>query len=249
VSTELLRRHATRVVVVGGTTAVTPAVLTALHDLGVTTVERIGGATPYATAAAVAKAFAAMPRPAGSPAPSGVLLAPLHHGTLAQAATLGSVAAATGRPVLYLTSRGFPADTVAAMRALRFSSATVVAGTDEFSDRAARGFRVLGVRTWTRVVGVARAGVALALARSLPVDPAAAADDLRTAWAGAPTDAAIPDVVAAGAAGRPVLLLPGVVTRGIAGWFTTRRPASTWVLGGTGQVPAPLFATLTAVTR
>ena len=98
VATELRRRKATRVVVVGGTTAVTPGVLTSLQDLGVTTVERIGGATSYATAAAVARAFAALPRPAGSPAPTGVLLAPLHNGTLAHAATLGSVAAATGGP-------------------------------------------------------------------------------------------------------------------------------------------------------
>jgi hypothetical protein len=93
------------------------------------------------------------------------------------------------------------------------------------------------------VVGTARAGVALALARSMPADAAG------TAWAGVPTDAGIPDVVAAGAAGRPVLLLPAVVTRGIADWFTTRRPRSTWVLGGTPQVPAPLFASLTAVAR
>jgi putative cell wall-binding protein len=246
VATELRRRKATRVVVIGGTTAVTPAVLTALHDLGVPTVERIGGATAYATAAAVAQAFAAVPRPPGSPAPTGVLLAPLHYGKLAHAATLGSLAAATGRPVLYLTSRGFPTDTVRVMRALGITSATVVGGTDEFSDRAARGFTTLHVATWTRVIGTARAGVALALARAMPADPAGAPG---AAWAGAPTDAGIPDVVAAGAAGRPVLLLPAVVTGGIGHWFTARRPRSTWVLGGTAQVPAPLFASLTAVTR
>jgi hypothetical protein len=225
---------------------VTPAVLTAVHDLGVPTVDRIGGATAYATAAAVAQAYATLPRPAGSPAPTGVLLAPLHYVTLAHAATLGSVAAATGRPILYLTSRGFPADTVTAMRAMGTTSATVIGGTDEFSDRAARGFTTLHVANWTRVIGTARAGVALALARTLPPDPAGAPG---VAWAGAPTDAGIPDVAAAGAAGRPVLLLPGVITRGIGDWFTARRPESTWVLGGTAQVPAPLFASLTAVTR
>jgi hypothetical protein len=96
------------------------------------------------------------------------------------------------------------------------------------------------------VAGIARAGVALALARSVPTGAAGTAG---TAWAGVPTDAGIPDVVVAGAAGRPVLLLPAVVTRGIADWFTTRRPTSTWVLGGTAQVPAPLFAGLTAVAR
>jgi hypothetical protein len=246
VAAELLRRKATRVVVIGGTTAVSPAVLTALHDLGVPTVERIGGTTAYATAAAVAQAFAALPRPTGSPAPTGVLLAPLHGGTLAHAATLGSVAAATGRPVLYLTSRGFPADTVTAMRALGITSATVVGGPDEFSDRAARGFTTLHVSAWTRVIGTARAGVALALARTVPADPAGTPG---TAWVGVPTDAGVPDVVAAGAAGRPVLLLPAVITRGIGDWLTARGPRSTWVLGGTAQVPAALFASLTALAR
>jgi len=102
------------------------------------------------------------------------------------------------------------------------------------------------VARWTRVIGTARAGVALALAGTVPADPAGARG---TAWAGAPTDAGIPDVVAAGAAGRPVLLLPAVVTRGIGDWFRARRPRNTWVLGGTSQVPAPLFAALTAVAR
>jgi hypothetical protein len=102
------------------------------------------------------------------------------------------------------------------------------------------------VTSWTRVVGTGRAGVALALARTLPRDAAGAAG---SAWAGAPTDAGVPDVVAAGAAGRPVLLLPAVVTPGIADWFAARRPARTWVLGGTAQVSVPLFASLTAVTR
>jgi hypothetical protein len=46
-----------------------------------------------------------------------------------------------------------------------------------------------------------------------------------------------------------VLLLPAVVTRGIGDWFTGRRPSSTWVLGGTAQVPTTLFAGLTAVAR
>jgi hypothetical protein len=132
------------------------------------------------------------------------------------------------------------------MRALHVTTATVVGGTDEFSDRAARGFRTLGVTRWTRVVGTARAGVALALARTMPADPAGTAG---SAWAGAATDVAVPDIVAAGAAGRPVLLLPAVVTRGITDWFTTRRPTSTWVLGGTAQVPTPLFASLTVVAR
>jgi hypothetical protein len=244
VADDLRRRHATKVVVVGGSQPVSDAVLAQVRALGVTTVERIAGATSYATAAAVAQAFAALPRPAGTPAPTGVLLAPLDNGTLAGAAVMGSAAAATRRPVLFVTSRGFPVETAAAMRALHVTSATVVAGTDAFPDGAARGFTTLGVKKWNRLVFVGRAGAALALARTLPTATAAGG-----AFAGVPTDAGVPDVVAAGAAGRPVLLLPPVVPRSIAGWFTTRRPRSTVVLGGTAQVPVPLFASLTAVTR
>ncbi len=249
VAAELRRRQATRVVVVGGPAPVTPAVVTQLRDLGVTTVERIGGRNAYATAAVVARAYAALPRPAGTPAPTSVLVAPLQGGTLAHAAVLGSVGAATNRPVLFVTPRGFTVDTVAAIRALRPTSATVIGGTDVFSDRAARGFASLGVPRYTRVVADGRAGVALVLARSLPQHAAGAPAGARTAWAAAATDAAVPDVVAAGASGRPVLLLPAVVTPGIGGWFATRRPATTWVLGGTAAVPVPLFSSLTEVAR
>ena len=80
------------------------------------------------------------------------------------------------------------------------------------------------------------------LARLLPPDPSTAPGD---AWAGSPADAGVPDVVAANAAGRPVILLPAVVTAGISSWFGTAKPSRTWVLGGTAQVPTPLFGALT----
>jgi hypothetical protein len=246
---ELLRRQTTRVIVVGGPATITPAVVAQLRDLDVVTVERLGGSTAEALAADVAVRYAALPRPAGTPRPTGVLLAARRGRTLAHVAAVGAVGAATNRPVLYVTSRGLPADTVAAIRTLGATSATVVEGTDVFSDRAARGLAAAGVKRWKRVVGTGRAGTALALARTLPTDPPATPAALRTTWVGVPTDAGVPDVVAAGASGRPVLLLPAVVTRGIAGWFTARRPAATWVLGGTAQIPGPLLSTLTEVTR
>ncbi len=249
VAAELRRRRATRVVVVGGLVPVTPAVVTQLRDLGVTTVQRIGGRNPHVTAANVARAYAALPRPAGTPAPTSVIVAPLQGGTLAHAAVVGGVGAATNRPVLFVTPRGFTVETAAAVRALRPASATVIGGTDVFSDRAARGFATLGVPRWTRVVAGGRAGLALTLARSLPPDATGTPAAARTAWAAAATDAAVPDVAAAGASGRPVLLLPAVVSTGIESWFATRRPATTWVLGGTAQVPVPLFSTLTEVAR
>ena len=89
-------------------------------------------------------------------------------------------------------------------------------------DRARAGWPLSGAGArWTRVSGDGRAGTALALARTLPADPAAAPGD---AWVAAAGDGAVTDVVAASAAGRPVLLLPGVVTAGLAGWFAAGRP-------------------------
>ncbi len=242
VAAEVQRRKATRVVVVGSALRVAEPVLAQLSALGVTTVERVSGTSAAGTAAAVARALAAAPRPAGTPAPTGALLARLHRNSLADAAVLGSVAAATGRPVLIVDGRDVPPVTQQVIRDLKLTSATVAGSTADVPDRALRALPGLGVRSWTRVVGTGRAGLAVALARTLPRDTG-------DTWLGVPADAGVPDVAAAGAAGRPVLLVPGVVTPGLRTWFAERRPARTWVLGGTAQVPVPLFAALTEVAR
>ncbi|HVN12134.1 MAG TPA: peptidoglycan recognition protein [Kineosporiaceae bacterium] len=245
VADELRRRRAGRVVVVGGPGAVGPGVIAQLQALGVARVDRVAGATFAGTAAAVATALGAVPGPGGRPArASGVLLAATRGGSLADVATIGAVGAATGRPVLLVTARGVPAETATVLRALRIGRATVVASPADVGDRALRGLAGLGVRSWSRVVGTGRAGVALALARTLPPDGPGARGD---AWAGTPAGAGLPDVVAAGAAGRPVLLLPAVVTSGIRAWFGVAHPARTWVLGGSSQVSPALFAALSAV--
>ena len=222
VATELRRRKATRVVVVGGTTAVTPAVLDLAagprRDHG--RADRRGhrptppplpsrGPSPRCPAPRARRR-----RPASCSPRCTRHAGPRRHRSAA-------CAAATGRPVLYLTSRGFPVDTVTAMRALGVTSATVVGGTDEFSDRAARGFTTLDVAS---VDTGHRHGARRCRARARPHRARRPAGAPGTAWAGAPTDAGLPDVVAAGAAGRPVLLLPAVVTRGIGDWFRARRP-------------------------
>jgi hypothetical protein len=123
---------------------------------------------------------------------------------------------------------------------LDVTSATVVADPAVVPDAALRGLAALGVRSWTRVSGTGRPGTALALARTWPIDQAA------DAWVAAAADAALPDAVAAAAAGRPILLAPAVVTPGLADWFTRWRPRTTWVLGGSAQIPTALLADLTA---
>ncbi len=245
VAADLLRRHTTRVVVVGGVGPVGPAVADALRALGIPAVQRVAGATAAGTAAAVAGTLAAVVRPPGTPVPTGVVLVAAGRPGLPDAVTAGAAAAASDRPVLFVTARGVPAETAATLRLLGVTTATVVAGPAAVPDRALRGLAALGVRSWTRVSGDGRAGTALALARTLPADPAAAPGD---AWVAAAGDGAVTDVVAASAAGRPVLLLPGVVTAGLAGWFAGRPAHATWVLGGAAQVPTPLFAALTTAT-
>jgi putative cell wall-binding protein len=250
VATDVAARHVTRAVVVGGPGSVGEAVLAQLRTLGVPSVERVSGPTGVTTARAVATTLRAVLAQSGLPAPDTALLAPVRNGSLADVATVGSVGAATNRPVLLVRTGGAPAQTLAALKTLKITRAVVVADPTEVPAAALRTLARAGVRSWTRAVGTARAGTALVLARSLPGDPATGGD----AWAGTPADAGVTDVVAANAAGRPVLLLPAVVTSGIGAWFSTARPSPTWVLGGTAQVPTPLFTALqqipaTAVAR
>jgi hypothetical protein len=246
IAADLVARHATRAVIIGGASVVAPAVVTQLHALGVPTVERVAGANSVTTAAAVAARLAAVLTAAGLPAPRAALLAPVNVTGLADVATLGSLGAATNRPILIVTSRGVPAATLATLRSLRITSALVAGDTTDVPPSALTTLPAAGVTHWTRAAGTARAGNALVLARLVPAPPATTPG---VAWAGTPADAGLPDVVAANAAGQPVLLLPAVVTSGITGWFTTARPARTWVLGGTSQIPTPLFASLTGVAR
>jgi putative cell wall-binding protein len=250
VAADVAARHVTRVVVVGGPASVGEGVLTQLRALGVATVERVSGPTGATTAAAVATKLAAVLAQAGLPAADTALLAPVRGGSLADVATLGSVGAATNRPVLLVGGRGAPAATLTALRTLRITRAVVAAGAADVPATALRALAGAGVRSWTRAVGTGRAGTALVLARTLPPDPPATPQAVRgDAWAGTPADAGVTDVVAANAAGRPVLLLPAVVTIGIAAWFSAAKPGRTWVLGGTAQVPTTLFTALQQVAR
>jgi hypothetical protein len=253
VAADIAARHVTRVVVVGGSGSVGDPVVAQLRALGVATVERVSGPTGVTTAAAVAAKLATVLAQSGLPAPDTALLAPVRNGSLADVATLGSVGAATNRPVLLVGGRGAPAATLATLRSLRITRAVVAAGPADVPTTALRTLAGAGVRSWTRAAGNGRAGTALVLARTLPTPPATAASTATPtatptargdAWAGTPADAGVSDVVAANAAGRPVLLLPAVVTAGIAAWFATTKPARTWVLGGTAQVPTPLFTAL-----
>jgi hypothetical protein len=241
VTADVAARHVTRAVVVGGAGVVGEPVLAQLRALGVTTVERVSGPTGVTTATAVAAKLAAVLAQSGLPVPDTALLAPVRNGTLADVATLGSVGAATNRPVLLVGRRGAPAATLAALRTLKITRAVVAAGPADVPTTALRTLAGAGIRSWTRAAGTGRAGTALVLAGTLPPNTATARGE---AWAGTPADAGVTDVVAANAAGRPVLLLPAVVTSGIAAWFTAAKPARTWVLGGTAQVPTPLFTAL-----
>jgi N-acetylmuramoyl-L-alanine amidase-like protein/putative cell wall binding repeat protein len=244
VAADVGARHVTRAVVVGGPGSVAPAVVDQLRGLGVVTVERVAGSTGVTTAVAVASKLAAVLAQSGSPAADTALLAPVRNRSLADVATLGALGAATGRPILLLGPGGAPSATLTALRSLRITRAVVAASAVDVPSTSLRGLAAAGVRSWTRSVGTGRAGTALVLARLLPPDPPTAPGE---AWAGSPAGTGVPDVVAANAAGRPVILLPAVVTAGISAWFETAKPSRTWVLGGTAQVPTPLFGALTKV--
>ncbi len=223
-----------------------PAVTDALRALGLQ-VERVAGATAAGTAAALAGTLAALPvgsSGASGSSPGGAVLVAATRAGLADAVTAGAAAAATGRPVLLVTSRGVPAETAAALRMLDVTSATVVADPAVVPDAALRGLAALGVRHWTRVSGSGRAGNRARARPHLPRRPAGS----RRETPGSPPQATSPCPTPSPPRrpDGPVLLVPGVLTAGLADWFARWRPRATWVLGGSGHIPTALLADLTA---
>lgn len=126
---ELTRRHPARIVVLGGTGAVSAAVADELEDFTSGTVSRLAGEDRYATAAEVATAFFRAPVPR-------VLVAD-GSGT-GQVLTAGSAAAGEDSPVLLVTSTGVPESTAAALRVLQPRRIAVLGSAAQVSDEVLR---------------------------------------------------------------------------------------------------------------
>ncbi len=137
--TRVLPEGAT-VTLLGGTAALSPAVETAVTNLGFAT-QRLSGPDRYATAAAVADAF--------GPADTVVVAS----GTsFPDALAISAPAAGRGMPILLTTKDGLPPATRDAVSRLQPTSAVVVGGTGVVSQQVADQLTGLGA-TVTRIAG------------------------------------------------------------------------------------------------
>ncbi|MDZ4178838.1 MAG: cell wall-binding repeat-containing protein [Coriobacteriia bacterium] len=161
---ELARLGATRVVIVGGTSAVSAAVESTLRTRGYT-VERVQGADRYATAAAVARKTAQV---AGPSFRGEAFIA--RGDAFADALAASPLAYSRVAPVLLVRPGDIPQTTASAMRDIGISSAVIVGGTGAVSSQVEKAIVSSGV-TVTRRSGnnryaTARSVVQYAIARS-----------------------------------------------------------------------------------
>ena len=178
-------------VVVGGTGAVTDAVMTAAADAaGTSQVGRLAGPDRYATAAAVATA---------APPGQEVLLATA--GTPFDALSAAALAVARDAVVLLVDPESVPIATADALGALAPTRITAIGGTSAISDAAlGEAGAAAGGAVTSRIAGAGRVATSVAVA-SAAVDEGLPADAVWLASAAAASDALV-----AAATGQPVLL-------------------------------------------
>ena len=240
---------AQEVVVLGGTAAVSDAVLADLRGRGLA-VRRLSGADRYETAAAVTREVDLRAHPVGEV--DGLRTALLGSGELFPD-VLAAAGPGFGRglPVLVTRPDALPAATAALLRELGVEQVVVVGGTGSVSARVASQVQAVTGRPVERVSGPDRYATAAALA-------AFSWDRLgfdRTAVHVARGDA-FADALAAGPAsgrdGAPlVLVAPGALPPATAQLLVDRCGAlrAGRVLGGSGAVPVAVVRAAEAAVR
>lgn len=230
---EITRLGATHAVLLGGVAALSEAVETGLHLLGVHEIERIAGANRFATAAAIAA------RVGGT----GAYLAEGANADPARgwpdALAVSPLAAFERRPVLLTAGVGLPADTAAALAQLGTTDLTIVGG--HAAVPAAVEAQAAGlVARVDRVAGASRYDTAALLLERAE----AAGMSTSTAWVA--SGAGWPDALVAGPAaardGVLVLTDPAGLDRAAptTAWLTAHAEGFERIrlVGGTGSLSA-----------
>lgn len=231
IAAELTRLTPASIVVLGGTGAVSDAVLTTLGTYTSGPVTRVAGANRYSTAANLADSF-----PTGSP----VFLAT---GTDFPDALAGTAAAAAQHAAILLTTpTTLPPDTAAALSALAPSSITILGGTGAVSAAVATQLSTY-TSTVTRLSGQNRYGTAAAIAAAVFPHPTGVFITTGTGFADALTGGPV-----AGAAGQPLLLATSTcLPVATADVVSADAPATVTLLGGPGALGTGV-ASLTTCT-
>ena len=221
---ELTRLRPGRIVVLGGTGAVSAGVLEVLRGYTTGSVTRIAGADRYATAAAISAAT--FPSGAGT-----VFVAT--GANYPDALAAGAEAARQRAPILLVSSNQLPAATAQELARLHPAQIVVMGGTGAVSDAVLAQLRAYAPRI-DRVAGTDRYATAVALSRGVH-----AANSVSTVYLA--TGTAYPDGLSAGpVAGTqlaPLLLVrPNAVPGVVADELRRLDPTNVVFVGGPGAI-------------
>jgi putative cell wall-binding protein len=222
-SAELTRLRPGRIVVLGGTGAVSGTVLNALKNYTTGSVTRIAGADRYATAAAISRAAF----------PSGSDLVYVATGdNYPDALAAGAAAAYRKAPILLVRSNAIPAATAAELLRLDPSRIVIAGGTGAISSAVAAQLATHG--TVTRHSGNDRYSSAVAVSAAT-----FAANGVSTVYVA--TGRSFPDGLSAGPVagtrGGPLLLVPGTsLPAVVAAELKRLDPTHIVIVGGTAAV-------------
>jgi ell wall binding domain 2 (CWB2)/WD40-like Beta Propeller Repeat len=233
VAAEVKRLGAKTAYLIGDTTALSADVEAGLRAAGVTTINRIGGASRYETAALIAEQI------------GGTSVYVARGDDFPDAASVAGLAAFQQRPILLTTPDSLSTAALAAINDLQATRATIVGGTSAVSDEVAASIAAVGVSA-TRVSGSTRYGTSAAVATL-----ALAAGMTGPPWL---TDGANwPDALSAGPAvavakGNLLLVDPDTLANSpdSLGWLTSHPPTTVVTVGGPDVVsPSDVLTALT----
>jgi len=222
-SAELTRLRPGRIVVLGGTGAVSGTVLNALKNYTAGSVTRLAGADRYATAAAISRAAF----------PSGSGLVYIATGdNYPDALAAGAAAAYAKAPILLVRSNAIPAATVAELGRLDPSRIVIAGGTGAISAAVAAQLATHG--SVTRHSGNDRYASAVAVSAAT-----FATNGVSTVYVA--TGRSFPDGLSAGPVagtrGGPLLLVPGTsLPATVAAELKRLDPTHVVIVGGTAAV-------------
>ncbi|HSI99153.1 MAG TPA: cell wall-binding repeat-containing protein [Patescibacteria group bacterium] len=234
---ELARLKPSKIVVLGGTSAVSAAVANRLAAYATTgVVQRLSGADRYATAARVSAATFA----------PGVAVAYVATGASFPDALAGGVAAGRqGGPVLLVAKNALPAATAGELGRLKAKKIIVLGGTSAVSDGVLATLRSYTAGGVTRLSGADRYATAVAVSRA-----STGPDAPRTVYIA--TGAAFPDGLAAtpiaARGGGPLLIVPpSGLTDVIRAELRRLNPPRVVIVGGTSVVSATVANQIAAL--
>jgi YVTN family beta-propeller protein len=237
IQAELTRLKPQRIVVLGGTNAVSDSVELALQQFTSGTVSRTAGVDRFATSAAISAA-------AFSP---GVPVVYVTNGeNFPDALSAAPVAGRDGAPILLVLPNEIPAAIKTELARLKPHSIVVLGGTSAVSDSVKATLRQFTTGTVSRTSGVDR------FATSAAISAAAFAPGSRVVYVtnGENFPDALSAASVAGIAGAPILMvLPGEIPATIRAELTRLEPKQIVVLGGPEAVGDDTWASLFGLVR